>query len=84
MMLPPITKEQAAQAKAIAKLVAALPSPFPRISVADAAQAFTELHRRYNQFENYLPSDIRRDYLKPHMDKLTAFFAVQTRTITTE
>jgi hypothetical protein len=74
-MFPPITSEQAAQGKEIAELAAALPSPLPRISVADAAQAFVELHRRYNQFANYLPSDVRRDYFKPHMDILAAFFA---------
>lgn len=77
-MFPPITQEQAAQAKELAALVAAIPSPLPRISVADAEKAFVELHSRYNQFANYLPSDIRRDYFSPHLDVLTAFFAVQS------
>jgi hypothetical protein len=75
MRFPPTTKEQTAQAKAIAELIAALPAPLPRISVADATRAFVELHSRYGQFANYLPSDVRRDYFKPHMDILAAFFA---------
>jgi hypothetical protein len=75
MRFPPTTKEQAKLATEIAVLVAALPAPLPRISVVDAKQAFMELHLRYNQFANYLPSDVRREYFKPHMDKLTAFFA---------